>query len=1173
MNKQNIKTEKIRDYLLGKISDNKSLEEIEDLLFSDDEFAAEVELIEDELINDYAFGRLRDEDRESFEEVLKFNDALMQKLRLTEAIKVSAKVKIAEVEKEEKTGFFDSISAYFRQPLYAGAFGALLITVLVSAFYFLMPQESTELASLKEIYENERPTESRVTQFDYAPFSKERGEQTNENNKNKLRLIENRLLEAVENNPTAENRHALGVFYLTQKKFQDSIRELKKAAELDEKNTGIRNDLGSAYFEFAKSERSEQNLKNLTNANEEFSNAIEINENFIEAIFNKALVLEELNLPKQAKETWQFYLQKDSTSKWAEEARKKLENLDQSRVSGKTREQVLEGFLQSYLSGDFQKAMQIHNETKGTFKEVSIPFLLTNRYLKAKREPDPQKASESLEALKYVGDVEKQKHSDFFVFELARIYEKVDGERINSLLIAQNDLTEGLSLVKQSNYLESIEKFEQSRKKFLENGNYVEAEVAEIWAAQMLPDVGKIEESRIRLKNLIENAEKRKFKVLIPTAYYWLGVGDFRQERFSESIKKNKKALKFAEQTENFFEVQHNAVTIAEVYKFLGEISSALEFLGKARFDFQNFYSSPAQTTRELWRFADLNEQLGNNSTSIDFAKESLKFSQIHLSETEAVNNSLQHLTDALKRKKKFKEALKYAVRSNQIALQREQSPENLRFIAETYLLLADLQSNTQNCEEALVNYDKSYEYYKKLPEIKFYSYDVYRGKMLCFRQLKRQVEFQNELKKILDISEQYRRSIREDENRQTFFENEQIVFDAAISDALERSDSKKAFEYAEMSKSRSLLDFIRSEESISEIEKKDSTVTQPLSIEEIKARMPENVQIVMYSLLEDKLAIWTLSKNNFDLKEKNINTSKFEKNVETFRRSIVEKSNDPKQKEFARDLYQFLIPTELNKEKIICFILDKSLHKIPFASLISPQGKYLIEDFSLFYSPSASVFVTASENAEKRSKVRNERLLSIGNPQFDRTENPNLEDLPNAEIEAEKISENYQTTNKFIGRSATKKSFLDQVDKAEVIHFAGHFVANGQSSRNSKLIFSDENLHSFEFSDKKLPDSKLVILSACETAYERSNKSEGMIGIGRTFLALGTPVVVASGWKVDSESTKDLMISFHQNRRRKGLSSIEAIRRAQLEILKHPDKNLPYYWAAFSAIGGFSDY
>jgi CHAT domain-containing protein len=144
---------------------------------------------------------------------------------------------------------------------------------------------------------------------------------------------------------------------------------------------------------------------------------------------------------------------------------------------------------------------------------------------------------------------------------------------------------------------------------------------------------------------------------------------------------------------------------------------------------------------------------------------------------------------------------------------------------------------------------------------------------------------------------------------------------------------------------------------------------------------------------------------------------------------------------------------------------------------------------------------------------------------------------------------------------------------QVDVIHFAGHFVANRYSPGKSKLLFAGGEIRSAALGTYKLPQTKLVVLSACETGFERYDKGEGAIGIARTFLALGAPLVVATQWQVDSEPTKDLMIAFHRYRKTTHLSSAESLRRAQLDVLRNGQTQAPFYWAAFSLFGGYASY
>jgi CHAT domain-containing protein len=99
------------------------------------------------------------------------------------------------------------------------------------------------------------------------------------------------------------------------------------------------------------------------------------------------------------------------------------------------------------------------------------------------------------------------------------------------------------------------------------------------------------------------------------------------------------------------------------------------------------------------------------------------------------------------------------------------------------------------------------------------------------------------------------------------------------------------------------------------------------------------------------------------------------------------------------------------------------------------------------------------------------------------------------------------------------------------------------------------------------------VVLSACETGLERVFQGEGAVGMARTFLAAGAPLVIASQWKVESDSTSELMTAFHRHRRENKLPSAEALRRAQLEILRRAEYAEPYFWSAFAAVGAYANY
>jgi tetratricopeptide (TPR) repeat protein len=402
----------VRDYLLGRVSDETRLEGIEELLFTDEEFCSRVALVEDDIINDYVLGHLDEADARSFRATLAGNPERLIKLEITEALRKKALAANAKAA-QKAPSFLASLGAFFSRPKFAVAFAALLIAVLASTVYFVAGGRPDELAELREVYRQERPTETRISDFDYAPLTQLRGA-PQEREGRRLRRIENDLIERTEKSPNEETHHALGVFYLTQQKYGDAIREFESALKFSGTSARTHNDLGAAHFELAKSSAPEKKLEHLSRALEEFTAATELDGDSPEALFNKSLALQELRLPREARESWTLYLQKDASSPWAEEARRNLARVEDARTQLRTDEQVLRDFLAAFREHDDARALKIHNETKGLLKGPAVALQLSRLYLTAKRRGDEAGAKESLDAMAFVGDFEKAQHSEFF---------------------------------------------------------------------------------------------------------------------------------------------------------------------------------------------------------------------------------------------------------------------------------------------------------------------------------------------------------------------------------------------------------------------------------------------------------------------------------------------------------------------------------------------------------------------------------------------------------------------------------------------------------------------------------------------------------------------------------------------------------------------------------------
>jgi CHAT domain-containing protein len=112
-----------------------------------------------------------------------------------------------------------------------------------------------------------------------------------------------------------------------------------------------------------------------------------------------------------------------------------------------------------------------------------------------------------------------------------------------------------------------------------------------------------------------------------------------------------------------------------------------------------------------------------------------------------------------------------------------------------------------------------------------------------------------------------------------------------------------------------------------------------------------------------------------------------------------------------------------------------------------------------------------------------------------------------------------------------------------------------------------DGILTGLEASLLNLQGTELVILSACQTAAGDVRIGEGVMSLRRAFTIAGAESVLASHWPVSDEATQKLMTEFLRQWR-SGKSRVEALREAQLSLLRSGEHSSPYFWAAFTLTG-----
>jgi len=302
----------------------------------------------------------------------------------------------------------------------------------------------------------------------------------------------------------------------------------------------------------------------------------------------------------------------------------------------------------------------------------------------------------------------------------------------------------------------------------------------------------------------------------------------------------------------------------------------------------------------------------------------------------------------------------------------------------------------------------------------------------------------------------------------------------------------------------------------------------------------------------------------------------------------------------------------------------DGLLNLIPFEALVDEQNRYLVERYSFTYLTSGRDLLRMQVRRESTSNP-----VVVANPLFGEPELTETSRLNRRPIKANRqsvttgsdLSEVYFAPLSGTGDEArairslfvdatvvtgehASESFLKQVSAPRMLHIATHgffltdttadSLEDGENTRairaNIKVenpllrsglalaganlpqgIVDDGILTALEASGLNLWGTKLVVLSACDTGIGEVKNGEGVYGLRRAFLLAGTETLVMSLWAVSDYATRQLMTSYYSGLKR-GQGRGEALRQAQLNMLKSKGRDHPFYWASFIQSGEWAN-
>jgi len=274
----------------------------------------------------------------------------------------------------------------------------------------------------------------------------------------------------------------------------------------------------------------------------------------------------------------------------------------------------------------------------------------------------------------------------------------------------------------------------------------------------------------------------------------------------------------------------------------------------------------------------------------------------------------------------------------------------------------------------------------------------------------------------------------------------------------------------------------------------------------------------------------------------------------------------------------------ELTRESRIVILPDAELWELPFQALRLRDGRYLLDQAAIVYAPSLTAFDALRERVGAGATARGE-LLALGNASAPGAGTEVLPKLPQAERQAQALGSLFAPEQRtiLVGSAASEAAAKKEAGRYRLLHIAAHGFVDDVSPMYSWLALTpspaereDGRLEAREVINLRL-DADLTVLSACETGRGRVASGEGMIGLSWAFLIAGSTNVLVSQWRVDADSTEQLMLDFYRRAAKprtsdqEPLDLAEALRAATLALRRMPAYRHPFYWAAFRLVGSGS--
>ena len=1007
--------------------------------------------------------------------------------------------------------------AFARDAARLSILAAALVAVAILAVRFARDP----LARLDE----RRVIEARLSPLPHAPLRVTRSSGLSTSSREARVLAE--LTEALRESRSTENLHRLGVALLATGKLREARALLEEACRRAANDPSIVADLAAADLA----------LGRVADAAEGAARALALDGDHVPAAFNWALALQKLANRPGAIEAWERYLRIDPESSWAEEAQSHLRELRADRPAYEEERHALRGGTDRATIERLVHRYPKRARARG--HNVLLP-----EWIESGR-------GDVLAALRAMGEV-RASMGDDYLLDIAKHAESVAG-----LPDRRSQLASGVRAYSAARDSEAAKRWDEAATGFANAADLLAAAGsplgfgADVAAASADLSAGRLAEAIARAEE-VERAlvrTGRRYSCVEAEAAWVRGLGLARGGESDAALEAYRKARAAARRSGEI----ENEISIDELIASRMAAVAEPEDADRLRLDvlrrLDEIGAEPRAMMAGYQEMAFTSLRAGRPHVAAAFAAAALELARATGDRTSAAA-ALVRRALALHGIERHADAPLALAEARTTAMQIESEGERDRVLAEI-----DFTSGVMNgaqpdaARRAYTSALAIWERYGWRTHIVAGLFARGQAALAAGDAAGAEADFRAAIERM----ERDRSRLAEPVMRIAYFERGDALFDRLIALLVDRGRAAEALEVSERKRARFLLDQLSLEDGRA----------MPLTAAEIAGGTPAGTAILEIAPLERGTELWLVRGGRIVHARSAATRGQIESAVQRHLDAVREGDERQLRQSGAWLFAQLVGPVvpHLQPDEKLVIVGDAALQSFPYATLVTPEGKYLIERWTPLSAPSATIFL------RPRAAAAPPTLLAVAQPSPE-----GFAPLSHAEREARDIARSHPRSRYYRGEAITPEDFLSSAADAGCVHYTGHAVADEERPSRSSLVFESTagvaHLTAETIGRSRLRSQPFVVLAACSTARGKSRRTEGVESLAAAFLQAGARGVLATLWDIEDAPSARLFRRFHESLRAGAApeDALRATQRAFLDAARPEDRN-PAVWASVTLI------